>query len=236
MSYISTTSNEIVAADASVAERVRFLQRTYLHVGLAVGVFAVLCAVFVQQFGDLSLQIIGKSQFAWLLVLGAYMLAGKVAQSMAHSRGSVGTHYAGLALYVTVTAVIFTPMLTIASRYYPGVLPSAAIITGAVFGGLTLYALASKRDFSFMGRYLAIAGFAAMGLIVASFFLPFNLGLLFSAVMIAFMAASIVYQTSMIAHHYPTTAHVAASLALFASLATMFWYVVQLLMHLQSRD
>lgn len=236
MEYVSTTSDEVVVADASLDQRVRFLQRTYLHVGLAVGVFAVLCAVFVQAFGERSLQLLGKSQFSWLLVLGAFMLICKVAEGMARSSASLPTQYAGLGLFVVAEALIFTPMLTIASTFYPGVLTTAAILTGAVFGGLTLYTLTSKRDFGFMGRYIAIAGFAAMGLIAASFFLPFNLGMLFSAAMIALAAASIVYQTSNIARHYPPTAHVAASLALFGSLATMFFYVVRLLMRLQSSD
>jgi FtsH-binding integral membrane protein len=37
-------------------------------------------------------------------------------------------------------------------------------------------------------------------------------------------------------HHYRTNQHVAASLALFASVALLFWYVLQLLMSLSSRD
>ena len=43
-------------------------------------------------------------------------------------------------------------------------------------------------------------------------------------------AGSILYQTSAIMRTYPSDRYVGASLGLFASVALMFWYVVQLLM------
>ena len=54
--------------------------------------------------------------------------------------------------------------------------------------------------------------------------------------MIGFACGYILYDTSNILHHYRTDQHVAASLALFASVALLFWYVLRLLMALSSRD
>jgi len=51
--------------------------------------------------------------------------------------------------------------------------------------------------------------------------------------MIGFAGAAVLYDTSNILHHYPQNKHVAGSLGLFASIALMFWYVLQLFM---SRD
>ena len=59
----------------------------------------------------------------------------------------------------------------------------------------------------------------------------FNLGNLFAGVMVAFAAAYILYYTSNILHHYRLDQHVAASLALFASVALLFWYILQLFMN-----
>jgi FtsH-binding integral membrane protein len=50
--------------------------------------------------------------------------------------------------------------------------------------------------------------------------------------MIGLMSGYILYDTSNVMHHYRTDQHVAASLALFASVATLFWYVIRLLMSL----
>jgi hypothetical protein len=44
--------------------------------------------------------------------------------------------------------------------------------------------------------------------------------------MVALLSASILYQTSNIVHHYRTDQYVAASLGLFASVATLFWYIL----------
>ena len=68
-------------------------------------------------------------------------------------------------------------------------------------------------------------------MIVASIFIGFSLGLWFSVAMVVLAAGYILYNTSNIIHHYHTGQYVAASLALFASVALLFWYVVQIFMH-----
>ena len=72
-----------------------------------------------------------------------------------------------------------------------------------------------------------------MGGIFASLFFGFELGTWFSVAMIGFAGAAVLYDPSNILHHYPKDRYVAASMALFASIALMFWYVLRLFM---SRD
>jgi FtsH-binding integral membrane protein len=55
------------------------------------------------------------------------------------------------------------------------------------------------------------------------------------AAMVVLACGYIMYDTSNVIHHYRTNQHVAAALALFASVALLFWYVLQLLMSLQRR-
>jgi FtsH-binding integral membrane protein len=71
---------------------------------------------------------------------------------------------------------------------------------------------------------------------VASIFFGFSLGLLFSVLMVAFAAGFILYDTSNVLHHYRIGQHVAASLALFASVALLFWYVLRIVMAVTDRD
>ena len=64
----------------------------------------------------------------------------------------------------------------------------------------------------------------------------FNLPVtLFAGAMVVFCGACVLYHTSNVLYHYQTNQYVAASLALFASVALMFWYVLQLIMSLQRR-
>ena len=133
-------------------------------------------------------------------------------------------------------ALIFVPLLAIASRMAGDIIPMAGLITLLLFAGLTFTAFTTRKDFSFLGGILKIGGFVALGVMVAGAVFGFNLGLFFSGLMVAFAAAAILYSTSNIIHHYGTTQHVAAALSLFASVALLFWYILRILMSLSSRD
>ena len=49
-------------------------------------------------------------------------------------------------------------------------------------------------------------------------------------------AGAVLYTTSNILHQYHPGQHVAAALALFSSIALLFWYVLQIVMSLMGRD
>ena len=73
-------------------------------------------------------------------------------------------------------------------------------------------------------------------LVVAAFFLLGYLGLWFSAGMVLLAAGYVLYYTSNVLYHYRTDQHVAASLALFAAIALLFWYILRIVMAFSSRD
>jgi len=54
--------------------------------------------------------------------------------------------------------------------------------------------------------------------------------LVFCFFMVALSCGYIIFQTSNLLHQYRTDQPVAAALALFASVALLFWYIVQILM------
>ena len=218
--------------------RTTFYQKTYLHLAGAIGAFVILEALLLSIPGikQTVFGFLGTSKFSWLIVIGAFMLISWIAEKWANSDTSQGMQYAGLGLFVVAEALIFLPMLIIATTYFSGIVGQAAIITGGLFAGLTFVAFTTKKDFSFLGGILKIAGFIAIGLIVVSITGGFNLGTWFSGAMILFAGGSILYQTSNIIHHYNPNQHVAASLGLFSSVALLFWYVLRLLMAFTNHD
>jgi FtsH-binding integral membrane protein len=126
------------------------------------------------------------------------------------------------------------------AQYFPqyqGVIPTAGILTLCLFGGLTLAAFVTRKDFSFLAPILSIAGFLLMGLILIAVIFPnfVNLGLWFSFLAVGLAAGSILYTTSNIIHHYSLDMHVAAALELFAGVALLFMYVLRILMQMRSR-
>jgi len=187
-------------------------------------------------FVRLMLTFIQANQYGWLMILGAFILTGWLARSLAASAASVQVQYIGLGLYVFAEAVIFVPLLYLAAFYSsPEVLPNAALLTTLLFVGLTAVAFTTRTDFSFLRGILTIGGFIALGTIVGGVVFGFNLGLVFSIAMVGLASAAILYDTSKILQHYPTDRHVAASLELFASVALLFWYVLSILMRLSKR-
>ncbi len=226
-------------AQAPEAIRTEFYQKTYLHLAGAVGAFIVIEAMLfaIPGIDDFALKMIG-SGMSWLVVLGLFMGASWLATKWATSDTSRGMQYAGLVLYVVAEAIIFLPILLMAVRYsgQPQLVGQAGIITLGLFTGLTFLAFTTKKDFSFLGGMLKVAGFVALGLIVASLLIGFNLGIWFSGAMVLIAGGSILHQTSSIIHHYRPDQHVAASLGLFASVALLFWYVLRILMAFSSSD
>ncbi len=227
-----------MVSDAPSNERAQFIRRTYLHLAGAVLFFtAVEVALFKSGMADSLVKLMVGGKYSWLIVLGAFMGISWLANWWAQSDASPALQYTGLTVYVVAEAVIFVPLLWFATKFAsPSVLPMAVLFTLLLFGGLTLSALITKKDFSFLGPILCIGGFIALGVIVASILFGFNLGILFSAIMIAFAAGAILYTTSQIVHTYRPDQHVAASLALFAAVALLFWYVLRILIALTGRS
>ena len=227
----------VSAAQARPTERAKFIQKTYIHLAGAVLAF-ILVSVFLLQSGiaEVLTRIMTGSQFSWIAVLGVFTLLGWFSRSLAAKADSIGAQYAGLGIFVVVQAILFTPLLYIATVFSdPSVIPTAAILTLTMFAGLTAVVFISRKDFSFLGSILAIGGFIALGVIICSAIFGFTLGLFFSFIMVVFASAAILYDTSKVLHNYSTDQYVAASLELFASVALLFWYVLQIVMSMSSR-
>lgn len=230
--------SQSIAANASPDVRAGFVRRTYGHLAGAILAFVAIEAMLFQTaLPEALMGVLATSQYSWLIVLAAFIGISYLAENWASSGASVNKQYAGLALYVVAQAVIFVPLLYMAAAYSgPDVIVSAAFITLLLFTGLTFTVLTTRKDFSFLGGFLKISFFVAMGVIVASILFGFNLGVLFASIMVVVASASILYNTSNVLHRYHPSQHVAASLTLFASVALLFWYILRIFMGGSRRD
>jgi FtsH-binding integral membrane protein len=232
-------------ATLGVSDRVSFLRKTYAHLGVALLAWAGLSAFLFSQTQEMSLRFSAWALGGgghWLMILVAFMGIGYLSERLAASETSRGLQYLGLGLTVVAWSFLLQPMLWIvvmksdggASFNAAAMLSQAALITAAIFIGLTLTVFLTRKDFSFMRGALTIASFGALGVVLASMAFGFSLGALFSGAMILLMAGYILYQTSQVMSQFRPTQHVAAALMLFSTVATLFWYVLRLL--LASRD
>jgi modulator of FtsH protease len=101
--------------------------------------------------------------------------------------------------------------------------------TGLVFFGLSAYALTTRKDFSFMGGFLAIGILVAFLLSIAGliFHVP-GLTLAVSAMFIFLSSGVILFQTSQIIHGGETN-YIMATITLYVSLYNIFISMLTLL-------
>ena len=226
------SAQEYTLADRATSdERASFIVKTYTHLFGAILALVALDAVLLSLPIAKTLTETLTGGWTWLIVLGVFMFVTHVAEKWAHDATSVTTQYMGLGLCVVAWAVMLVPILYIATEYGgDGVIPTAAIVTLSAFTGLTAIVVITRKNFSFMGPFLGVAGIVALGFIVCSILFGFSFGMLFTALMIAFACGYILYYTSKVLHEYHIGQHVAASVTLFSSVALLFWYVLQLVM------
>ncbi len=210
-----------------------FYRKTYTHLALAVLLFILVEMVFFQIPAVVNFALSLTQGMLWLAMLGGFMFATSYAERMAMGTKDKNKQYLALLLYVIAEAFIFIPLLFIAMSAAAdggaGILSQAAIMTVALFAGLSGIVLVTKKDFSFLKSILSIGFFVAIGLIVAGMLFGFNLGLWFSVGMVLLAAGSILYQTSNMVHKYEEDQYVAASLGLFGSFMLLFWYILNIL-------
>lgn len=219
-------------AEAPAQVRATFIRKTYIHLFFAVLVFVLLETLMqmTPAAAMMSNWIFGAGNLGLIVFMLMFIAVSWIADSWARSAVSIGMQYAGLGLYIVAEVVIFAPMLLYANSFHEGVIQQAAIYTMVLFGGLTAVVFLTGKDFSFLGGILGVGMIAAVGYLVMAMIFGFTIPLLFTCLMIVLACGYILYETSRVLHTYNTKQHVAAALALFAAVALLFWYILQLFM------
>lgn len=227
---------KIMIGSLSDIERAAFYKKTYTHVAGGVLVFVLFEYLLLQSDTIVEFMLSMTQGYKWLLLLGGFMFATNYAESMAMRTSDKNVQYMAYGLYIFLQAVIFVPMIYIAANVMesgPEILNQAAIVTLALFTGLSAVVLMTKKDFSFLKTGLTVGFFIAIGLIIAGALFGFSLGLWFSVAMCLLAGGSILYQTSNLVKTYGVEDYIPAALGLFASLMLLFWYILRIFM---SRD
>jgi len=139
---------------------------------------------------------------------------------------------AGIPVIFAITGLLgfgLGPMLS----YYLNVNPNIVMVamggTGAIFLGLSGYALTTRKDFSFMGGFIFVGLLVAIGAMVVNIFLGIPaLALAVSAAVIMIMSGFILFQTSAMIHGGETN-YISATASLFLSILNIFTSLLHIL-------
>src|SRR5580704_7532394 len=205
---------EGAVATVGVSDRVAFLRKTYAHLGGALIAFALITAGMMKYMTVTSLKLaaLGNTGMGFLLVIVLFMVVAYGGQRLAQSETSPGLQYLGLGISVLLWSVIAQPMIWFAiikfssnpyavfsgddmlSAKAAAVLGESAIVTLAIFIGLTATVFITKKDFSFMRGILSISLFALVGVALASALFGFHIGMIYSGFVILVMSGYILYE------------------------------------------
>jgi len=141
---------------------------------------------------------------------------------------------AGLGVVFAITGLLGFGLGPILSMYLK--LPNGAQTvmtalggTGAIFLGLSAYALTTRRDFSFMGGFLFVGMIVVLGAGLLNIFLAVPvLTLVISAAVILLMSGFILHDTSRMVNGGETN-YILATVGLYLSMFNIFVNLLQLL-------
>lgn len=231
MSYSDVDLRPAIQLDETT--RGDFVVRVYQHLLGAIAAFAGIEAILLNTPIAEGIYdfVAGGGGLTWLLVLGGFMVGQWIVTNAAMDLLNPQRQYGALLGSAALYAVLFAPMLHYFFRIADDGATSVAaagLITAMAFTGLTLVAFVTRKDLSFL-RPIVMYGFvAALVLIVAAALFGLSLGVWFVLGMIVLSGVAILYQTQTIIREFPVAAHVGAALALFSSVMTLFWYILQL--------
>ena len=219
-----------VVANASPETRQSFLNKTYYHLlGAILLLVGIEMFLFRSGLADSIFEI--TRSVNWLIILGIFMFLSSIVSNFAYSSSSRTTQYAALGGYVLLWALMLVALIyPIVTYGDPSLLQKAATATLVCFGALTAIVAFTGKDFSFLRSFLIWGGVVAIIAIAASVLVGLQLGMIFILAMLAYSGAAILYTTDRVLKHYPEEYYVGAALALFSSIAMLFWYVAQFFM------
>ena len=209
--------------------RADFMRRVYLRLVAGVAAFVLIEAyLFTSGLAVAITEFVFST--SWLLILGGFMVVSWLANAVALRAASPASQWGGYLLLVAANALIFAPMLVIAELQVPGTVAQAGQYAVGGFVILSVVAHRSSRDFTWLGASLRWFGILALAGIALAVLTGFQLGTWFSLAMIGFAGAAILYETQVLLRETPPGRETVAAMALFSSLALLFWYVLRLFM------
>ena len=139
-------------SEVSVEARASFISKTYGHVTGAILLFTLI-EIWLFKTGRVVPLSHWLLSFNWLLVIGGLTVAAWLATHVAQTTQSKPYQYLALFGFVLAYAIVFAPLLLIASSMRPGIIEDAAQITLLGTIGLSAVAFYTRRTSASCAAY-----------------------------------------------------------------------------------
>jgi FtsH-binding integral membrane protein len=135
-------------------------------------------------------------------------------------------------IFTFIEGIWLAPFLLLAEQHAPGSVSQAGILTLVAFGGLTTYALLSRRDFSAWGGFFMIGVLVLFVAMIMNLFLhSAAIGLWTSAIGVLIFSGLLVFDTWRILRSgtFGKEDYVIAAVQIYLDLLNMFVFILTLL-------
>ena len=209
-------------SEASIIQTNKLIRNTYMLLAMTLG-FSAVTAVISMMINPPFFLYIGSV----LVSFGLLFVLNKKQNSAA-----------ALPLVFAFTGLLGFGLGPLLNHYLAmagggQIVMTALGMTALTFVGLSAYVMSSKRDFSFMGGFLATGAIVMLIAMVVLLVLPFfgvhipALHLAFSSLVVLLMAGFILYDTSNIVNgHYHN--YIMATVSLYLSIYNLFVHLLHL--------
>jgi modulator of FtsH protease len=210
--YQEETYQEDTYQPVSAVETNKLIRNTYTLLSMTLLFSALMAGVAMAS---------GMRPIHWLLTLGIYFGLLFLTSALQKSAWGILSVFALTGFLGLTLGPLLTHYVTV-FRNGSELIMMAFGTTSVIFLGLSGYALTTRKDFSFMGSFLAVgilvAFLAGIGAIVFS--MP-GLSLAVSAMFVLLMCGLILYETSDIVHGRETN-YIMATVTLYVSIFNLF--------------
>jgi FtsH-binding integral membrane protein len=249
-SRTTAVAGSVINADP--ATRIAFLRKVYTLFSGAMVVWmgTTLLVTFNEALLARAIGIMSGGFIGLILLMGAMFFLLRLTSS-----AGAGISLLGLGLFGILEGFLTAPLVYIALVQSSGaemtvldgsilldpamlasgsnIVTQAFGLTLAVFGGLSTYALTTKRDFLWLRGALWMGFFGLFAIVIMSFF-GIGGGLVsgwgFSAAFVVLMGGFVLYDTQNIMKRYPENMAAAAAATLLIDFIIMFKHILMLLM------
>lgn len=217
MSEIRSTASSPTTVALPQVNRV--IRNTYMLLSMVLGVAAVMSIL------ALSMNI-GWSLGMWLAFMAVFIGGPFLIHANRSSTAGIAITFA----WAAAVGFLLGPLVGVYLRIPGGttVVSNALVTTALMFFALSGYALASRRDFSFMRGFIFVGLLVVLAAIIANIFLQMPaLSLAISAAAVLLMSALILFDTSRMVNGGETN-YVTITVSLFANITILFSHLMNL--------
>lgn len=206
----------------SGTERATLVRRTYL---------LVLASVLVTMAGA-SWAMSTPPVLAWTARHPIITMLGMFAPLLAamRFRRVFPTNIGLVFLFTFVEGIAIAPLIYLYNQAQPGIVGQAALLTGTTFGVLTLYAFASRKDFSAWGGFFTIGLWVLIATsLLNMFFRNPTASLWIAGATVFVFSGLLIFDTWRLRNVFGPEDYVQAAVAIYLDLLNMFLAILSLL-------